>query len=332
MSLITGEPIFNIFITSIVSVSAIAAMINLLSSWLIQREKINTSATQKITEGRDTWRNEIRQLVSNSKSFTKDDYNKIMSNLNAYSKDDNNLEYYMSDCHIKNIIVSDSNLIVGIDKSELVRDLLRLSLKYDWERSKSEIYRSNRHFIEFEYIEQIEKFYDKLNEKYYPGETLPKSFGRYESNLPSPNNKEKKIRKQKDKRKGNIVTKTNILYKYKYSELWLYLLVSQIISSFIVLSSTFSKLFNVTVQYNYEALVSFLIIVVIDMFISFLNVKVKAWWIILLTLIEILFVIVVLTLSVRYSFVKIGYIISVFIAHAAFTFLGFLFLLIKRSS
>lgn len=115
------DKFLNLFIPATISASAIAAIINFLSSWFVQKIKVNTAATDKVTEGRNTWRIQMRELISDSRTFSKADYNKILSNLNAYTYDENNLEYYMSDCHIKNIIkTSNVNFNNSINKDELV--------------------------------------------------------------------------------------------------------------------------------------------------------------------------------------------------------------------
>lgn len=315
------DKFLNLFIPAIISASAIAAIINFLSSWFVQKVKVNTAATDKVTEGRNTWRIQMRELISDSRTFSKADYNKILSNLNAYTNDENNLEYYMSDCHIKNIIKSPNANFYnnGISKDELVRQLLRLSLKYDWERSKIEMHHYNRHFTKFYYVEQIDKFYKNLKTKYYRGKELPKSFGRYEDNLP-------------DNQIGaNTITKNNILFKFEYPQSWIYLLIFQIISSFIILTPSFSKFFNIPTNYDKKIVVSFLILLSIDVLISYIYIKTKTIGITAITLIEIAAIISIFTYSVCHSIIDLNTILSILGIYLTFSFLGFSFLLIRRS-
>lgn len=131
-------------------IALIGVIVTAIVTYLIARRE---SKLKYITEERQNWRNELREIAVNIESKNgadlKNELTKLKVRLNAYgmtnvktSKDDS---YYHQDSHIFKIINQDkgcftkNGLELNPDEKEKLINYLSFLLKYDWERGKAEV-------------------------------------------------------------------------------------------------------------------------------------------------------------------------------------------------
>ena len=105
---------------------------------------INTSKKNKldfITKERSEWRREIKSIIVDllSENNRHSAISRLETQLNPYgrySPKEDEYEFYMSDGHIWELV---DNFDCSCENVKLLTKYLELLLKYDWERSKSEV-------------------------------------------------------------------------------------------------------------------------------------------------------------------------------------------------
>ena len=105
---------------------------------------INNSKKNKldfVTKERSEWRREIKSIIVDllSENNRYSAINRLETQLNPYGRNikENNYEFYMSDGHIWKLVDKFDYSTKNVKK---ITRYLELLLKYDWERSKREIY------------------------------------------------------------------------------------------------------------------------------------------------------------------------------------------------
>lgn len=127
-------------IQTVFEVSAIASVIGTIISFIMFRK---STKLKYITKERKEWRCAIREIVEKLENCVYDDRNKILvllkTRINAYGINSKNK---LADSHIWEIIHKIEQCKkeeFPILKEKLI-EYLSLLLKYDWERSKKEVY------------------------------------------------------------------------------------------------------------------------------------------------------------------------------------------------
>lgn len=121
----------------------LGAIIGASITYIVSRRE---SKLKYITEERQKWREEIREIAENIERGKQDNLSvaltKLKVRLNAYGMNKKK-EYYLEDAHIFNII-DDINKCEGSYKKikenkKILINYLSFLLKFDWERSKAEV-------------------------------------------------------------------------------------------------------------------------------------------------------------------------------------------------
>ncbi len=126
--------------------TVIAAIISGVVSYLVL---IRKSKLKYITEERQKWREDIREIAENIEKNTysiKNDLTKLKVRINAYGRNNKNDDScYYNDAHIFKIIKEiekydkERNYEKISEKKEILIEYLSFLLKYDWERAKAEV-------------------------------------------------------------------------------------------------------------------------------------------------------------------------------------------------
>ena len=122
-------------IASIISAVGISTIVSAIIAFVQNNKKNNLDF---VTKERSEWRKKLKEILSELRDDTKQESAiiKLKSEINPYGKNmelKNTKPYYMKDGHIWDIL---DNNVIDYDKLSLYIALL---LKYDWERSKTEI-------------------------------------------------------------------------------------------------------------------------------------------------------------------------------------------------
>jgi len=123
-------------IVSIVSAIGISAIVSAIITFVQNNKKNNLDF---VTKERSEWRKKLKEILSELSDDDKKEFAiiKLKSEINPYGKDmesKNTKPYYMKEGHIWDLL--DGGKEVDFDRLAFYIELL---LKFDWERSKSEV-------------------------------------------------------------------------------------------------------------------------------------------------------------------------------------------------
>ncbi|GEO65705.1 hypothetical protein [Levilactobacillus spicheri] len=137
----------------------IVALIGYSSAMRVKRQDISS---ENISQNRQEWRKKLRKIAVKDSLLSNGDYQQILGNINPYHAEKSKRSFFMRDQHIKNAI---NNIEDNIEKSKIVKEYLRLLLKYDWDRSKCEIMGTSRREISDNYISSIALYSVSFSDK-----------------------------------------------------------------------------------------------------------------------------------------------------------------------
>lgn len=134
------------------SVTLTGAVLVYVASTFNKQRDLNS---ENISQDRKKWRENIREIASKGEDLENADYQKILSNINSYKPDDTLKDFIMKDQHIKKTVKANIDEHI---KSEIVKDYLRLLLKFDWERSKCDTQGGDKKQVIKEYINAVSEY------------------------------------------------------------------------------------------------------------------------------------------------------------------------------
>ncbi|MDT7013669.1 hypothetical protein [Levilactobacillus namurensis] len=137
----------------------IVALIGYLSAMRVKGQDIRS---ENISKNRQEWRLKLRKIAVKDGFLNEEDYQQILGNINSYHAESNLRSFFMKDQHIKNAI---NNIEDNVAKSKIVKEYLRLLLKYDWDRSRCEIMGISKRKISDNYVSSVALYSASLSGK-----------------------------------------------------------------------------------------------------------------------------------------------------------------------